>query len=245
MQSEEGSGNVLDSGGPRALETSLGDFKEKEGDDGAVSVLTVLKYPDPRLREVSSQISQFDEDLRAFAGDMVETMYAYRGIGLAAPQVGVNRCLIALDVEDLLEAAELPWRGGAIVHVNGVRTPLPFPWVLVNPELVDLQEPFVFGSDGCLSFPGVEQSETQRFRFCRLRSKDPVGRDIEISCDGILSICLQHEMDHLAGVLFIDRLTQKVDGGEVKEAVIKAAERDPLEVRLGAVDVGTRPYQIR
>ena len=127
VQSEEGSGNVLDSGGPRALETSLGDFKEKEGDDGAVSVLTVLKYPDPRLREVSSQISQFDEDLRAFAGDMVETMYAYRGIGLAAPQVGVNRCLIALDVEDLLEAAELPWRGGGHCSCEWCPDPLTLP----------------------------------------------------------------------------------------------------------------------
>lgn len=145
--------------------------------------LEILEFPDPRLRTVAKPVDRFDEALSALVDDLVETMYDARGIGLAATQVNVHKRLLVLDVSETQDA----------------------PRVYVNPVIVDTDGDETC-EEGCLSVPGV-YAEVSRAAKVRVRAQDAEGETFEEDVDGLHAICLQHEMDHLEGKLFVDYLS--------------------------------------
>jgi peptide deformylase len=148
----------------------------------------VLQFPDKRLRQVSKPIPAVTDEIRTLAADMLEVMYDEPGIGLAAPQVGEAVRLVVVDTE---------WR-----EENAERNPL----VLVNPVIVS-SEGQVAWNEGCLSVPEFE-AEVERFARVKLQAQDLDGREILIDAEGLQAVCFQHEIDHLDGVLFIDRISR-------------------------------------
>jgi peptide deformylase len=148
----------------------------------------VLKFPDKRLREISQPIATVTDAIRELAQDMCEVMYDEPGIGLAAPQVGELVRLIVVDTE---------W-----TEADAERSPL----ILVNPELTEPQGK-VMWSEGCLSVPDFE-AEVERAERIRLYATDLDGKEIDIRADGLQAVCFQHEIDHLDGRLFIDRISR-------------------------------------
>lgn len=152
-----------------------------------MSKLPLVLLPDPILRLVSSPVERVDDDLRKLADDMLETMYAAPGIGLAAIQVGVPRRLIVLDVADDKEE--------------------PKPLVLINPEIVTLGDELRMHEEGCLSIPDV-RIDIERPSSLTLRYLDRDGRQQELDAEGLLATAIQHEMDHLNGKLIIDFLSR-------------------------------------
>ncbi|MEM7409034.1 MAG: peptide deformylase [Myxococcota bacterium] len=148
----------------------------------------VLKFPDKRLRQVSQPIETITDELRELARDMCEVMYDEPGIGLAAPQVGEAVRLVVVDTEWTDEESE--------------RSPL----ILVNPELSE-PEGKVLWNEGCLSVPDFE-AEVERAEQILLRAQDLDGKELEIRAEGLQAVCFQHEIDHLDGVLFIDRISR-------------------------------------
>ncbi len=147
---------------------------------------TILTYPDPFLKKKAAPVSRVDGKVRELVRDMFETMRASSGVGLAAPQVGVGKRVIVVDVS--------PAEPG---------NP---PLALVNPEIVE-RGGQVEGMEGCLSIPGVE-AVVPRSETVRVRALDPEGAPVEVLGTGFLARALQHEIDHLDGILFIDRLPQ-------------------------------------
>jgi peptide deformylase len=143
----------------------------------------ILEYPDPRLRRQAQPVTDFGADLQRLVDDLFETLYATRSIGLAATQVDVHRQVIVIDVSS---------RGTD-------------PQVFINPEIVS-RRGMGMVEEGCLSLPGVNESVKRALKV-RVRSFDRQGVPYEHDLEGILAVCLQHEKDHLAGVLFIDRLS--------------------------------------
>jgi len=148
----------------------------------------VLKFPDKRLREVSKSVTEITEEIRALAQDMCEVMYDEPGIGLAAPQVGESIRLIVVDTEWTQEDAE--------------RSPL----ILVNPEISELEGTLTW-NEGCLSVPDFE-ADVDRAQRVRLVATDLEGTPVEIEAEELQAVCFQHEIDHLDGVLFIDRISR-------------------------------------
>ena len=150
-----------------------------------MSLLKIHHYPDPVLKQKAAPVTTFDTELRQLAGDMLDTMYAAPGVGLAAPQVGISRRLIVLDCS----------------AKESERQPL----VAINPEVVT-REGECCEEEGCLSVPDyyakVVRSETVRVRF-----QDLEGTPREIEAFGLWAVCFQHEIDHLDGILFVDRLS--------------------------------------
>lgn len=179
-------------------------------------IYKVLHFPHVLLRKRSTPVEKFTPGLKQFATGMIETMNAYEGIGLAAPQVGILKRLIVVDVRPYFENVSLKeWHGQCSYSVDGKSAELPSPIILVNPEIVSKTEEIAFPFDGCLSFPGVDRGQTTRWKDIVLEAKDLDGQKIRIECNGILSICLQHELDHLEGVLFIDRVQGKLNEDDV------------------------------
>lgn len=150
-----------------------------------MSVLEILKYPDPILKEVSAPVPRIDEDVSSFIRDLVETMQASPGVGLAAPQLGVLRRIITVDVT--------PKHPGAGLIV------------LVNPEITSMAGHSV-GREGCLSVPEYT-ANIRRASEITVRGMAPGGGEIQVQSSGFEAIALQHEIDHLDGILFIDRIT--------------------------------------
>ena len=148
----------------------------------------VLKFPDKRLREVSAPIEKITEEIVELAHDMLEVMYDEPGIGLAAPQVGETVRLIVVDTEWTSEDAE--------------RHPL----VLVNPEILERDGNIVW-NEGCLSVPDFE-AEVERSESVKLRALDLEGAELVIDATELQAVCFQHEIDHLDGILFIDRISR-------------------------------------
>ncbi len=149
----------------------------------------ILLVPDPRLKAVSAPVGVIDDALRALLDDMVETMYAAPGIGLAGPQIGDNRRIIVVD-------------NGPDDDPDAPRAPVK----LINPEIVWTGGEQVTAEEGCLSVPG-HYADVTRPEAVRVRYLDPAGAESEIEADGLLARCLQHEIDHLDGVLFLDHLS--------------------------------------
>ena len=146
--------------------------------------LPILRYPDPRLHKVARPVQVVDARVQALIDDMFETMYAAKGIGLAATQVDVHERLIVIDVSE-----ERNQR-----------------LVLINPELLWASEQRVRGEEGCLSVPGIYDG-VERAERVRVRALDETGQAREIEADGLLAVCIQHEMDHLMGKVFVEYLS--------------------------------------
>jgi peptide deformylase len=145
--------------------------------------LTILEFPDPRLRTRAAPVQAFDAALARLIDDMLETMYAAPGIGLAATQVNVHRRLIVIDVSDGRNE----------------------PQVFINPEILE-RSGTELSEEGCLSVPEVFE-QVERAERVRVRAQDRQGRHFERELDGLLAVCLQHELDHLEGKLFVDYLS--------------------------------------
>ncbi len=157
-----------------------------------MAILDILEVPDPRLRVVSKPVDGVDDALRALIGDMFETMYAAPGIGLAAVQVGVPKRVLVIDLQE---------------HDDEDGKPIREPRVFINPEIVEPSEDQTVYNEGCLSVPD-QYAEVERPASCRARWLDVDGVQHDERIEGMLATCLQHEMDHLEGVLFIDHLSR-------------------------------------
>ena len=152
-----------------------------------MAVLNILRYPDVRLHKVAASVTVFDEALKKLVADMAETMYAAPGIGLAAIQVGVPKRVIVMDLTRDEEDRQ--------------------PRYFVNPEILWASEETLPYEEGCLSIPEIYE-EVERPARVRLRYLNRDGEQIEEEAEGLYAVCIQHEMDHLQGVLFIDKLSR-------------------------------------
>lgn len=152
-----------------------------------MSALTVLTYPDPFLRRRMAPVAQFDDTVRRVIADMTETMYAEPGVGLAATQVGIDRRIIVYDV-------------------SGPDTP-PQPQALVNPDIVLAEGEQLSENEGCLSVPDFRADVTRAWRV-EVTGINQDGQWVRIDAEGFPAIVLQHEIDHLNGILFIDRISR-------------------------------------
>ena len=157
-----------------------------------MALLPIIETPDPLLRRISKPVEAVDDDLRKLIADMFDTMYAAPGIGLAAIQVGVPKRVLVIDLQEPEEEGGDPVRD---------------PRVFINPEILEASDTFQVYSEGCLSVPD-QYAEVERPDRIRARWLDEKGETHEEELDGLLGICLQHEMDHLEGILFIDHLSR-------------------------------------
>jgi peptide deformylase len=146
-------------------------------------ILPILEYPDPRLKKVASPVVAFTPEIEKLVADMAETMYAAPGIGLAATQVDVHKRVIVMDISEARDELR----------------------VFVNPELV-AAEGEAEAEEGCLSVPGYYDKVTRAARV-RVRAQDARGQPFEVDADDLLAVCIQHEMDHLVGKVFVDYLS--------------------------------------
>jgi len=161
--------------------------------------LEIVPYGNPILRKKGKPVKQFDDNLKRLTEDMIVAMGAAEGIGLAAQQVGLALQVCVID----LRAGDQEFD----YQLNGGTPPLNLimPLVLVNPEVTATPEPVITLTEGCLSFPDI-QGEIDRPDRIQVRFKDRNGHDNVLTCNGLISRCAQHEVDHLNGVLFIDRM---------------------------------------
>ena len=172
-----------------------------------MALLPIVEVPDPRLRQISAPVEKIDDDVRALVADMFETMYAANGIGLAAVQVGVPKRVLVIDLQPEdpdAEPEECHAHGG---HSHTHQPVKHEPRIFVNPEILAPDAEHVTYSEGCLSVPEI-YADVDRPKACRVRWQDLDGNVHEEAMDGLMATCIQHEMDHLEGVLFIDRLSR-------------------------------------
>ena len=158
----------------------------------SMAILSIVEVPDPRLRQISSPVEKVDDEVRALVADMFETMYQAPGIGLAAIQVGVPKRILVIDLQEPREEGGEPVRD---------------PRVFINPEIVESSDQEVPYTEGCLSVPD-QYAEVDRPDQIRARWLDIDGKPQDEKITGLLATCLQHEMDHLNGILFIDHLSR-------------------------------------
>ncbi|MCE1182966.1 MAG: peptide deformylase [Rhodocyclales bacterium] len=149
-----------------------------------MALLPILRFPDVRLKKVAAPVAKIDESIRQLAADMAETMYEAPGIGLAATQVDVHRRVVVIDISE---------------EKNQLR-------VLVNPEVVRC-DGFTIGEEGCLSVPGI-YDKVERAERVTVKYLDLDGQAQTLEADGLLAVCIQHEIDHLNGKVFVDHLSQ-------------------------------------
>jgi peptide deformylase len=178
-----------------------------------MALLNILRYPDPRLHKVAAPVTEFGERLAKLVADMAETMYDAPGVGLAATQVDVHQRVVVIDTSETHD--EL--------------------LVLVNPEITWASEERQVYDEGCLSVPNVYDGVERPARV-KVRAQDAKGEFFERECEGLLAVCVQHEMDHLMGKVFVEYLSplkrnrikaklQKEERGMEREAALKAAGR--------------------
>ena len=149
-----------------------------------MSILQILEFPDPRLRKIAKPVTVFDKELEDLIEDMLETMHEAEGIGLAATQVNVHKRLLVIDVSENRDA----------------------PQVFINPEFEIIEHELSEYNEGCLSVPGFYET-VSRPRAVKITAQDAKGEKIEQAAEGILATCIQHEIDHLDGKLFVDYLS--------------------------------------
>ena len=176
-----------------------------------MALLTILQFPDPRLHKVAKSVADVNERIQTLATDMLETMYEAKGIGLAASQVDVHERVIVIDVSEDRDQA----------------------LVLINPELVWTSAETHLNEEGCLSVPGIYDGVT-RFDAVKVRAQDASGKTRTIDADGLLAVCIQHEMDHLMGKVFVEYLSP-LKRNRIKTKMLKAQreERDEREDKQG------------
>jgi peptide deformylase len=164
--------------------------------------LVVVKYGTPALRQKGARIESITPAIKKLAADMLETMYTYKGVGLAAQQVSVARQLTVIDVRGVTDRPSSLELNGQPADVTGF-----MPLVLINPEVKPVGEPAT-GPEGCLSFPEI-YADITRPDVVDVKALDLEGKPVEFRCGGLLARVVQHELDHLNGILFIDRMDKK------------------------------------
>ena len=167
-----------------------------------MALLPILRYPDPRLHTVAKPVSVVDARIKALISDMLETMYDANGIGLAATQIDVHERLIVIDVSEERDA----------------------PLVLINPELVWTSEEKHVNEEGCLSVPGIYDS-VERYNAVHVRALDGQGQSQMTQAEGLLAVCIQHEMDHLVGKVFVEYLSP-LKRNRIKTKMIKSQREE-------------------
>ena len=174
--------------------------------------LAIIEYPDPRLRTRAEAVAVVDDAVRQLADDLLETMYAANGVGLAATQVDIHRRVIAMDVSETRDQ----------------------PLILINPQLLSAEGKGP-GEEGCLSLPGIYDKLSRATRI-RVRALDVQGKPFEMDAEGLLGVCIQHEMDHLEGKLFVDYLS------ELKRQLIRRRlEKERKQKSTGSVSRASAP----
>ena len=158
---------------------------------------------EPVLHEVAAEVTQFDDVLRTLVADMFDTMYDARGIGLAATQVGIEQRIVVIDLQEPAKVEGEDPETSSAEDAKPVRRPL----VYINPELISVSEETSLYNEGCLSIP-EQYAEVARPARCRVKWLDETGAAHEEDMDGLLSTCMQHEIDHLDGILFIDHISR-------------------------------------
>ncbi|MFZ2160607.1 MAG: peptide deformylase [Sideroxyarcus sp.] len=148
-----------------------------------MAILPILQYPDERLHKVARKVEHIDQSIRKLARDMAETMYAAPGVGLAATQVDKHICLIVIDISETHDDLR----------------------VFINPELVESQGEKV-NEEGCLSVPGIYE-KVSRAEFVTVKAQDENGKTFTLKAEGLMAVCIQHEMDHLLGHVFVEHLS--------------------------------------
>lgn len=171
-----------------------------------MAIREILEAPDPRLKTISKPVETFDDGLKTLVADMFETMYAARGIGLAAIQVGEPLRLLVIDLQPEDPDAE-PEPCDHDGHHHHHQPTKKEPRIFVNPEILDPSEEQSTYQEGCLSVPEI-YADVDRPAACRVRYQDMDGNVHEEELSGMLATCIQHEMDHLNGILFIDHLSR-------------------------------------
>jgi peptide deformylase len=184
-----------------------------------VTLLPIIEIPDPVLRAQSAPVERVDDELQRLIADMFATMYAAPGIGLAAVQVGIPRRLLVIDLQESAEPAEGEEEG----------EPVKNPHVFINPEIVHASDARKTYNEGCLSIPD-QYAEVERPDIVRARWIDEKGKEREGEFDGLMSVCLQHEVDHLNGILFIDHLSRLKRDIVVKKVLKARKEREKAAI---------------
>ncbi len=149
-----------------------------------MTILTVLRFPDPRLKTKASPVTEITEATSIIIDDMLATMYDEKGVGLAATQVDIHQRIVVMDVSENNEQ----------------------PLVLINPEIIAKSDETIINEEGCLSVPGV-YAKVNRHTTCTVKALDRHGKEFTLDGEELLSICIQHELDHLNGILFVDYLS--------------------------------------
>jgi peptide deformylase len=167
-----------------------------------MALLNILCYPDPRLHTVAKPVTQFDDALRTLVADMTETMYDAQGIGLAATQINVHQRVVVIDTSEERNQ----------------------PLVLINPEITWASEERVKGEEGCLSVPGIYDG-VERSVAVKLKAADEHGQVRDIEAEGMLAVCMQHELDHLMGKVFVEYLSP-LKRNRIKTKLLKAQRAD-------------------
>ncbi|MEO0029796.1 MAG: Peptide deformylase [Pseudomonadota bacterium] len=167
-----------------------------------MALLNILCYPDPRLHTVAKPVTQFDDALRTLVADMTETMYDAQGIGLAATQINVHQRVVVIDTSEDRNQ----------------------PLVLINPEITWASEERVKGEEGCLSVPGIYDG-VERSVAVKLKAADEHGQVRDIEAEGMLAVCMQHELDHLMGKVFVEYLSP-LKRNRIKTKLLKAQRAD-------------------
>jgi peptide deformylase len=175
-----------------------------------MALLEILTFPDPRLAKKASAVESVDPSITQLIEDMFETMYEAEGVGLAAPQVGVSKRIIVVDCGKREAEEERPLKAKE-------------PYAIVNPVITAKDGKLVW-EEGCLSVPGYTD-EVERAATVRVEGLDKHGAPIAIEAEGLLAVCLQHEIDHLEGVLFVDRLS-RLKSSMVKKKLKKRAQEE-------------------
>ena len=175
-----------------------------------MALLNILQYPDPKLHKVAKPVAAVDARIKILVADMFETMYDAKGIGLAASQVDVHERLIVIDVSE--ERNE--------------------PLVLINPELVWTSAETHVNEEGCLSVPGIYDGVV-RFDAVKVKAQDGEGQSRTLDADGLLAVCIQHEMDHLLGKVFVEYLSP-LKRNRIKKKMLKAQRDERADEKADA-----------
>ncbi|MGN6389824.1 MAG: peptide deformylase [Burkholderiaceae bacterium] len=175
-----------------------------------MALLDILRYPDPRLHKVAKPVTAFDDRLKRLVADMAETMYDAPGVGLAATQIDVHEQVIVIDTSDTHDELR----------------------VFVNPEILWASEETRVYDEGCLSVPGIYDGVERPARI-RARALDAEGKSFEVEADGLLAVCIQHEMDHLQGKVFVEYLSP-LKRNRIKSKLQKEAREQKRERQVAA-----------
>jgi peptide deformylase len=181
-----------------------------------MAIHPILEVPDPRLKIISQPVTVFDDALKTLTDDMFETMYDANGIGLAAIQIGVAKRVLVIDLQEPVPHDHDHEHGE---HCNHSHEVINNPRIFINPEILDPSDEYSAYNEGCLSVPD-QYAEVERPAAIRARWQDLEGKVHEEEMEGMMATCLQHEMDHLQGILFIDHLSRLK-----RQMVIKKLEK--------------------